>query len=353
MNATADTGTAKALARSLRSAVIPVLTCLATLGALTAWTSAGNAGRPRGLEVSQGRIFTPLREGATSAFFTIRNTGEVTETLTGVTTARGTRAMLSRNITTSGGARSMRMVPYISVPPRSTLRMSPFALNVMVTPHRRSSRTNACASRSTSRTAAPSRSRPSPYAPETSLTGLDAGEQRRTAAPRAVGAQDHRSLVMQPSLPRRPDGHRPQRLRRCRARQRRLPAGRSCSLQQRDQTLARPGDPGAHSPQRTTDHGCRLGVRRAPRSWVRTNASRRCPSITASSSLSATPSSNPGRPRGCAFSTAASQSSAPESRGRHELARMRSATARRAMVSSHVRAEDLPSNPGRLRSARR
>lgn len=134
MNATADTGTAKALARSLRSAVIPVLTCLATLGALTAWTSAGNAGRPRGLEVSQGRIFTPLREGATSAFFTIRNTGEVTETLTGVTTARGTRAMLSRNITTSGGARSMRMVPYMSVPPRSTLRMSPFALNVMVTP---------------------------------------------------------------------------------------------------------------------------------------------------------------------------------------------------------------------------
>lgn len=128
------TGTGGVLTRSLWSAVVPVATCLATLGTLTAWTATGNAGQPRGLEVSQGRIFTPLREGATSAYFTIRNTGAVTERLTAVTAPRGSSAMLSRNITTGSGARSMTMVPYISVPPRSTLRMSPYALNVMVTP---------------------------------------------------------------------------------------------------------------------------------------------------------------------------------------------------------------------------
>lgn len=134
MNAPARTGAARALIGPLRAAVVPIATCLAALTALTAWTTAGNAGQPRGLEVSQGRIFTPLQEGATSAFFTIRNTGDVSERLTSVTAAQGNRTMLSRNVTTSGGARSMRMVPYISVSPHSTLRMSPYALNVMVTP---------------------------------------------------------------------------------------------------------------------------------------------------------------------------------------------------------------------------
>ncbi|SCK39746.1 hypothetical protein H181DRAFT_03414 [Streptomyces sp. WMMB 714] len=130
----ASTGTARALVDSLRAAIIPIVTCVAVLGALTAWTAAGHAGKPRGLEISEGRIFTPLREGATSAFFTIRNTGDVSEQLTRVTVAQGNRTMLSRNVTTSGGARTMVMVPYIFVLPHSTLRMSPYALNVMVTP---------------------------------------------------------------------------------------------------------------------------------------------------------------------------------------------------------------------------
>jgi copper(I)-binding protein len=138
MSAPAGTGTARRLVDSLRTnlraAIVPIATCLAALAALTAWTAAGNAGQPRGVEVTQARIFTPLREGATSAFFTIRNTGDVSEQLTGVTAAQGNRTMLSRNLTTSGGARSMTMVPYMSVPPHSTFRMSPYALNVMVTP---------------------------------------------------------------------------------------------------------------------------------------------------------------------------------------------------------------------------
>ncbi|WP_314178469.1 copper chaperone PCu(A)C [Streptomyces winkii] len=134
MSAPSGTGAARALVDSLRSAAVPIVTCLAALAGLTAWTTAGHAGQPRGLEVSTGRIFTPLREGATSAFFTVRNTGEVSERLTGVTAAQGNRTMLSRNVTTSGGARTMTMVPYISVRPHSTLRMSPYALNVMVTP---------------------------------------------------------------------------------------------------------------------------------------------------------------------------------------------------------------------------
>ncbi|OEU86907.1 hypothetical protein DB35_25295 [Streptomyces abyssalis] len=134
MNSPARTGNAQALVNSLRAAVVPIATCIAALAALTAWTTAGHAGAPRGLEVTQGRIFTPLREGATSAFFTIRNTGDVSERLTGVTTEQGSRTMLSRNVTTGGGARSMTMVPYISVRPHGTLRMSPYSLNVMVTP---------------------------------------------------------------------------------------------------------------------------------------------------------------------------------------------------------------------------
>jgi copper(I)-binding protein len=122
--------------RVLRSAVVPLLACLVTLGALTAWTANGNAGQPRGLEVAQGRILTPLREGSTSAFFTFRNTGKVDEWLTGVKVSYNgsTQAMLSRSIITEGGARTRTTLQDIAIPADDTLKMSPDALNITVTP---------------------------------------------------------------------------------------------------------------------------------------------------------------------------------------------------------------------------
>ncbi|OMI41587.1 hypothetical protein SPAR_00030 [Streptomyces sparsogenes DSM 40356] len=88
---------------------------------------------------------------------------------------------------------------------------------------------------------------------------------------------------------------------------------------------------------------------------MRTNASRRSYGSRASSWDRATPSSKPvsGSPRREARSAAVCQSSVSDSRGLAALWRSRSTTARRAIDSSQVRAEDLPWKRGRPRSARR
>lgn len=136
MNTRSGEGFPNSAVRGLRSAAVPLATCLISLGALTAWTAAGNAGQPRGLEISGGRIFTPLREGPTAAFFTFRNTGTVDERITGIKTMYGdsSHAMLSRNIRTGANARTMTRIEDATVPAKSTLKMSPYGLNVMVTP---------------------------------------------------------------------------------------------------------------------------------------------------------------------------------------------------------------------------
>ncbi|MFD3419851.1 copper chaperone PCu(A)C [Streptomyces decoyicus] len=119
---------------SVPSVAVPLLTCLVTLGTLTAWTASGNAGRPAKLSVSEGRVLIPTGTDATAAFFTVRNTGAADDVLTGVTGPTGHRAMLSRTVDIGHNARSMAMVRAATVPAGGALTMTPTTLDVMVSP---------------------------------------------------------------------------------------------------------------------------------------------------------------------------------------------------------------------------
>ncbi|MFJ9413476.1 copper chaperone PCu(A)C [Streptomyces sp. NPDC101227] len=116
------------------AAAVPLLVCLATLGALTAWTATGNAGTPARLTVAEGRVLIPYGTESTAAFFTLRNTGTADATLTGVTGPPGHRAMLSRTADIGRNARRMEMVRAATVPAGGTLRMTATGLDIMVTP---------------------------------------------------------------------------------------------------------------------------------------------------------------------------------------------------------------------------
>lgn len=113
---------------------VPLLTCLATLGALTAWTAAGRAGTPARVAVTDGRVLVPSGPEATAAFVTVRNTGGADDVLTGVTGPDGHRAMLGRSVDIGHNARSMAMVPTAAVPAGGTLRMTPTTLDIMISP---------------------------------------------------------------------------------------------------------------------------------------------------------------------------------------------------------------------------
>ncbi|REK90853.1 copper chaperone PCu(A)C [Streptomyces inhibens] len=119
---------------SVSAVAVPLLTCLATLGTLTVWTATGNAGTPARLSVAEGRVLVPSGPEATAAWFTIRNTGGADDVLTGVTGPAGHRAMLSRTVDIGRNARSMAMVRAATVPAGGALRMSPTALDVMISP---------------------------------------------------------------------------------------------------------------------------------------------------------------------------------------------------------------------------
>ncbi|PBC80790.1 hypothetical protein SAMN05428945_4702 [Streptomyces sp. 2224.1] len=118
----------------LSAVAVPLLTCLVTLGALTAWTAGGNAGRPAELTIPEGRVLIPSGAEATAAFFTLRNTGGADDVLTGVTGPTGHRAMLSRTVDIGHNARSMAMVRGATVPAGGALTMTPTTLDVMVSP---------------------------------------------------------------------------------------------------------------------------------------------------------------------------------------------------------------------------
>ncbi|MGG2464709.1 copper chaperone PCu(A)C [Streptomyces sp. RGM 3693] len=118
----------------LFAGAVPLLTCLATLGTLTAWTATGNAGTPARLTATDGRALIPAGNDATAAFFTLRNTGTANDVLTAVTGPPGHRTMLSRDVAIGRNARSMAMVEGATVPAGGTLTMSPTTLDIMISP---------------------------------------------------------------------------------------------------------------------------------------------------------------------------------------------------------------------------
>ncbi|MEU7430182.1 copper chaperone PCu(A)C [Streptomyces sioyaensis] len=118
----------------VQALAVPLLTCLVTLGMLTLWTAAGNAGTPAQLSVAEGRVLIPAGSDATAAFFTIRNTGGSDDVLTGVTGPAGHRAMLSRTVDIGDNARSMAMAKDATVPAGDALTMTATTLDIMVSP---------------------------------------------------------------------------------------------------------------------------------------------------------------------------------------------------------------------------
>ncbi|OKI04970.1 hypothetical protein A6A06_09810 [Streptomyces sp. CB02923] len=132
--ATDSTHTPSAARAALRSAAVPLLAGVLTLGCLTAWTATGNAGTPPRLRVTDGRILTASNTEVTAAFFTISNTGTTPDELTGVTGPAGLRAMVGRDVEVAEGAHRMEMAGAVTVPARGELRMAPTGVDVMVSP---------------------------------------------------------------------------------------------------------------------------------------------------------------------------------------------------------------------------
>lgn len=120
----------------LRPALAPLAAGLLTLVCLSLWTATGRAGTPAEIGVGEGRIFLPVldTQDTTGAFFDIANTGGSEDQLLEVRTEIG-RAMFSDRQLTTGAGR-MIMIPRISVPAGTTLEMSPFTPNVMLSPER-------------------------------------------------------------------------------------------------------------------------------------------------------------------------------------------------------------------------
>ncbi|MEU5594330.1 copper chaperone PCu(A)C [Streptomyces sp. NPDC020298] len=117
---------------ALRAALVPVIACTAALLLLTAYTSTGAAGEPAArISVSNGRIFVPLNNASTAAFFDIRNTGAAGDTLTSVSSPSLRIAMLGRNVS-KNGVGHMEPTGSLAIPARSEVRMTPFTVDVMV-----------------------------------------------------------------------------------------------------------------------------------------------------------------------------------------------------------------------------
>ncbi|MFD7279760.1 copper chaperone PCu(A)C [Streptomyces sp. NPDC059862] len=127
--------TRRRLADTLRAAVAPVAACGIALGALTAWTAAGNAGSGPRIEVSGGRVFLPNSEsGDTAAFFRITNSGGMGDRLTKVTSSDtlGEEGTLSRHNMTGDAAATGKAVDSVIIPAGERLDMSPYGLDITV-----------------------------------------------------------------------------------------------------------------------------------------------------------------------------------------------------------------------------
>ncbi len=109
----------------------PFLAAALALGLLTIWATTGRAGAPARLSVTDGRVHLPTNRDATSAYFTIRNTGGSNDELVSVTTPVSTDVMLSFH-TYSGYAGRMWMTEALPIPAHGLLGMTASGSNIML-----------------------------------------------------------------------------------------------------------------------------------------------------------------------------------------------------------------------------
>ncbi|RSR96318.1 copper chaperone PCu(A)C [Streptomyces sp. WAC00469] len=126
--------TRRRLTDGLLAALAPVAACCVALGALTTWTSTGNAGSPARIAVTSGRVFLPYGDTRdTAAFFRITNSWGANDRLLKVTSPAITgEAVLSRHRMTGGASAYGQTVESAAVPAGDTLDMSPTGLDVTV-----------------------------------------------------------------------------------------------------------------------------------------------------------------------------------------------------------------------------
>ncbi|MFF4500976.1 copper chaperone PCu(A)C [Streptomyces sp. NPDC001401] len=127
--------TRRRLTDTLLAAVAPVTACCVALGGLTTWVSAGKAGSPARVAVSNGRIFLPYGNTTeTAAFFDVTNLGGADDRLVGVTSsATSGRITLSRHRMIGGGVAARADVSSAAVPAGGEVSMSPDGLDVTLT----------------------------------------------------------------------------------------------------------------------------------------------------------------------------------------------------------------------------
>ncbi|MEW1913320.1 copper chaperone PCu(A)C [Kitasatospora sp. NPDC085895] len=119
-----------------RAVVLPPAAAVtAALVLLSAWTSAGRAGRPEPVVAGEGRILVPVagavRPVATAAFFVLRNPGDVPDELTGASWGPTGRVVLKRHVH-RGATGSWEPVAGLAVPARAEVRMSPEGVDLLV-----------------------------------------------------------------------------------------------------------------------------------------------------------------------------------------------------------------------------
>ncbi|MEU8511704.1 copper chaperone PCu(A)C [Kitasatospora sp. NPDC048722] len=112
----------------------PVGAAVLALALLSGWTAVGGAGRPRPVEAAgDGWVLLPTAGAApaTTAFFTIRNPGDVPDELTGASWEFGGPITLKRHLH-QGAAGRWEAVTALPVPARGELVLSPEDSDLMM-----------------------------------------------------------------------------------------------------------------------------------------------------------------------------------------------------------------------------
>ncbi|MGC0421067.1 copper chaperone PCu(A)C [Embleya sp. AB8] len=115
----------------LKSIAGPLVAAALALTLLTAWTASGQAGSAPKLSISDGRVHLATNADATSAYFTIRNSGAANDELTAVTTPITTDVGFSFH-TYTGYAGRMWMTKSLPIPANGLLGMTASGANIML-----------------------------------------------------------------------------------------------------------------------------------------------------------------------------------------------------------------------------
>ncbi|MET7299591.1 copper chaperone PCu(A)C [Embleya sp. NPDC005575] len=115
----------------LKTVAGPLVAAALALALLTAWTAGGQAGSAPKLSISDGRVHLATNADATSAYFTIRNSGAADDELVSVSTPITDDVGFSFH-TYTGYAGRMWMTESLPIPANGLLGMTASGANIML-----------------------------------------------------------------------------------------------------------------------------------------------------------------------------------------------------------------------------